>query len=93
MTRNSRNVDITTTYGASENTHLSAFAGMMSSFWMNLMASPMFWNHPWNPPDSIGPRRDCMWAIIFNRNVYPRRSPPTGMITSTAMSLMIDCCQ
>ena len=43
-------------------------AGMMSSFWMNLMPSPTSWNQPWNPPGSIGPSRLCMWLIILSRN-------------------------
>ncbi len=40
---------------------------MMSSFWMNLMPSPMSWYQPWNPPGSIGPSRLCMWLIIFSK--------------------------
>ena len=43
-------------------------AGMMSSFWRNLMPSPTSWNQPWKPPGSIGPSRLCMWLIILSRN-------------------------
>ena len=60
---------MTTIAGASANTRRSASAGMMSSFWRNLMPSPMSWNQPWNPPGSIGPSRLCMWLIIFSRNM------------------------
>jgi len=56
-----------TTTGAAMNTRRSASAGMMSSFWMNLIPSPMSWNQPWNPPGSIGPSRLCMWLIILSR--------------------------
>ncbi len=49
------------------NTRRSASDGMMSSFWMNLIPSPMSWNQPWYPPGSMGPIRLCMWAIIFRR--------------------------
>ena len=68
ITTKIRNVEITTTAGANANTRRSASAGMMSSFWMNLMPSPTSWNQPWNPPGSIGPSRLCMWLIIFSRN-------------------------
>jgi hypothetical protein len=87
-TRNTRNVEITTTNGATAKTRRSAFAGITSSFWMNLMPSPKSWNHPWNPPGSIGPSRLCMWAIIFSRNVYPRMMAPSGMIASTTIVLI-----
>jgi hypothetical protein len=63
----SRKVEMSTTSGARAKTRRSASDGMMSSFWMNLMPSPMSWNQPWNPPGSMGPIRLCMWAIIFNR--------------------------
>ena len=69
ITRKTRNVDTTTTTGAMANTRRSASPGMMSSFWMNFMPSPTSWNQPWKPPGSIGPRRLCMWLIIFSRNV------------------------
>src|SRR6478672_4294123 len=46
ITTNTRNVDITTIAGASANTLRSASAGMMSSFWRNLMPSPMSWYQP-----------------------------------------------
>jgi hypothetical protein len=36
--------------------------GMMSSFCMNFMPSPMSWYQPWKPPGSIGPSRLCMWT-------------------------------
>ena len=68
ITTKTRNVDSTTIAGASSKTRRSASAGMMSSFCMNLMPSPMSWYQPWKPPGSIGPSRLCMWLIIFNRN-------------------------
>ena len=68
ITRNTRKVEITTIAGAIANTRRSAWPGMMSSFWMNLMPSPTSWNQPWNPPGSIGPSRLCMWLIILSRN-------------------------
>jgi hypothetical protein len=55
------------TAGAAAKTRRSAWAGMMSSFWMNLMPSPMSWNQPWKPPGSMGPSRLCMWLIILSR--------------------------
>ena len=67
MTRNTKNVEITTTTGARANTRRSASAGMRSSFWRNFMPSPTSWNQPWKPPGSIGPSRLCMWLIIFSR--------------------------
>ncbi len=67
ITTNTRNVDSTTTAGASAKTRRSASFGMMSSFCMNLTPSPMSWNQPWKPPGSIGPSRLCMWLIIFSR--------------------------
>ncbi len=27
----------------------------------------MSWYQPWKPPGSIGPRRLCMWLIIFSK--------------------------
>ncbi len=51
-----------TTAGARVNTHPSAAAGMMSSFWMNFTPSAISWAHPWNRPAYIGPSRCCMWA-------------------------------
>ena len=67
ITTKIRKVEITTTAGAKAKTRRSASSGTMSSFWMNLMPSPTSWNQPWKPPGSIGPRRLCMWLIIFRR--------------------------
>ena len=67
MTTNTRKVESTTIAGASANTRRSASTGVMSSFWRNLMPSPMSWYQPWKPPGSMGPSRLCMWLIIFNK--------------------------
>ncbi len=87
-TRNTRNVEITTTSGAAAKMRRSDCAGITSSFWMNLMPSPKSWNQPWNPPGSIGPSRLCMCAIILSRKTYPRRMAPTGMIPRTTIVLI-----
>ena len=79
---------MTTIAGAMAKTRRSASAGMMSSFWRNLMPSPTSWNQPWKPPGSMGPSRLCMWLIIFSRNVYPRMSAPNGMMART-MTVLI----
>jgi hypothetical protein len=49
------------TPGASPNTHLSAAAGTMFSFWRNLIPSATSWPTPCGNA-SIGPSLDCMWA-------------------------------
>jgi len=66
MTMYRRKVDISTMTGASPNTKRSDRSGKMSSFWMNLRPSATSCRVPWGPA-SIGPRRLCMWLIIFRR--------------------------
>ena len=50
ITTNSAMYGTNATAGASENTHRSAAAGMMSSFWMNFTPSAISCAQPWNPP-------------------------------------------
>jgi len=65
-TTKSRKVEISTTRGARAKTMRSAFSGKMSSFWRNFTPSATSWSTPWGPA-SMGPRRLCMWLIIFIR--------------------------
>ena len=80
-------VGIRTTPGAAEKTRLSAAAGMMSSFWMNLMPSATSCSAP-KGPASIGPRRFCMNAMTLC-SWYPATSGATRKNTMTAPSLRI----
>ena len=61
-TTNSAMYGTSATAGASENTHRSAAAGMMSSFCTNFTPSAISCAQPWNRPAYIGPRRACMCA-------------------------------
>jgi hypothetical protein len=76
ITTNSAMYGTSATAGASENTHRSAAAGMMSSFWMNFTPSAISCAQPWNRPAYIGPSRDCMCASTLC-SAYPT---PSGAV-------------